>query len=215
MNGGTVRSYTHDDFPELDFRTVGTVSFDIVFRALDLHHWLRKEENVWHGRCPLHAWGCDSAETFTADNERGWYDCSECEWKANGGNVSVFVSRYLGIIGQVRTEVWLLQFVESEREKVLKRFGDHIAHLNAVGRAETAKTYDREWFEEHARYEEFTRHAYYDRFIAHAGAAIQRVAIECDLQDARLSSKESISKLLAKHIWQELRKLSKKRTKTL
>lgn len=123
------RQYSREDFPWADLERAARVSFRQVLTTFDLWNKGRQEGSQIRTTCPFHL--ASAKAELTIDLAREEYRCTICTKHAE--NIVDFVHRLLPV-QRVGAEMWLLQFVPSEQEKVMREFRRLIFWLNECGK---------------------------------------------------------------------------------
>lgn len=123
------KQYSREDFPWAHLEKAASVSFRDVLSMFDLWNKGRQEGSQVRMTCPFHL-SFTHAE-MTIDFGREEYTCTVCT--KNPENIVQLVHRLLPV-QRVGAEMWLLQFVASERDRVMQEFRHIIYWLNENGK---------------------------------------------------------------------------------
>ena len=122
------KSYSRDDFPWADLLKAANVSLREVVSVFDLWSHVRQEGARLYFRCPFHLSSVSAVLVMDLACEQ--YSCVLCT--KDPKDVVDFVHRILPV-QRVGAEMWLLQFVASERDRVMQEFRHLIYWLNDCG----------------------------------------------------------------------------------
>ncbi len=143
------KKYSRSDFPLLDFSELDYIGLEDFIRVIGLDAYLTlTEHGWWKGKCPLHPQGDG---TIVLNSYVDKFACRGCQ-NPFMGNIIEFAFRILGVAHKVEAEIWLLQFRPSQKETVLKTWGEKIASITSKTRNRVECAYDPEGYFERQRY---------------------------------------------------------------
>ena len=128
------KSYCREDFPWADLGKARGVSFQHILSTFDMWNKGRQSGSRVVFPCPFHVQNTE--EILTVDLTSGDYSCTICT--KNTENIVDFVHRLLPV-QRVGAEMWLLQFVSSERERIMREYRHIIYWLNDCGKERMAQ----------------------------------------------------------------------------
>ncbi len=123
------RTYDRNDFPWAGLEKAVTVSFREVVSVFGLWERVHQEGVELSMPCPFHLSGRTGTLVIDLATER--YFCTVC--RGNPETIVDLVCRILPV-QRVGAEMWLLQFVRGERDRVMQEYRHLIYWLNDLGK---------------------------------------------------------------------------------